>query len=153
MGFALVFDGEAGVRRFELSTGGVVRVGRLEKKNDVVLQPQNISNRHLEVRVRRAGDTHQLAICDLSSTGTGVRAPGATAITPLEKGVESVVQDRYTVFLPMRLTTGGQQTTFTIRLGKDAEEAKGRKRPRRLKRLKKLRKLKRRTRRNGVRRR
>merc|ERR1711963_209569 len=57
--------------------------------------------------------------------GTGVRAPGATAITPLVKSVDSIVQDNYTVVLPMRLTTGGQQTTFIVRLGKDAEEAKG----------------------------
>ncbi|CAK0841578.1 unnamed protein product [Prorocentrum cordatum] len=98
-------------RCFQLSPGEdrVIRIGR-GKENDVAVELKGVSWVHAELRPRAANaeggaKDARLLVRDLSTNGTGMRAPGAT-LTRLVKDADTPLPDGSTLILPLKVKAG-----------------------------------------------
>merc|ERR1712232_468333 len=88
---------------FELTTSGT-KIGRAPK-GELVLKQSGISWHHLELKVLPPQDglSARLGIRDLSTNGTGVKAPGTSAAVRLQKDTDTLLLSGSVVVLPMKI--------------------------------------------------
>lgn len=112
-----------------LRKGRTVRIGHA-RGNDVLIDTNGVSARHLELSFGELGaDGHpQLCALDLSRNGTGIRNPAAgvgnalSSWEALTKGEPRVLGDGWQVKLPLKSRKNGTQVlqstrTLTLQLG------------------------------------